>query len=123
MYWSRALPLLACLALAAQGVSAVSPFDGTYQGERLLTSGDPSFCIAKDLVSVTIHGSKLTFTNNMLKTRTIDFLPHADGSFDGITSDIEGDVAVLGGHIGGGVLDVDVSGPQCKYHWHLAKRH
>jgi hypothetical protein len=123
MYRSRAFPLFACVALAARVVSAASPFDGTYTGERVLTSGDPGNCIARDPVSVIIHESKLTFTNKMLQDRTIDFLPRADGSFNGITGDRKGDVAVIGGHIGADVLDADVSGPQCTHHWHLAKQH
>ena len=113
--------LIACLALAAPAF-AENSFDGTYSGERVLTKGDPSGCVAKDTVSVTIHGSQLTFSNSAAKDYTIGFFPQSDGSFGQLSGNIGGDVVDIRGHVGNDVLDADVSGAYCTHHWRLRKQ-
>ena len=111
---------VACFASVCPGVA--ESFDGSYIGERLLTQGDPSACVDKDAVSVTIHGGTLTFTNSTAKNYTISFSPHSDGSFVELSADIGGDVVDIRGRITGGVLDSDVTSAHCVHHWHLVRR-
>jgi hypothetical protein len=98
----RALPLIACMALAVPALGAETSFDGTYAGERVLTKGDPASCVAKDTVSIVIHGDELTFTNSRVKNYTISLSPRADGSFDDLSTDISGVVVAIRGRVGGG---------------------
>ena len=84
---------------ASPGVA--ESFDGSYVGERSLTKGDPSACVDKGSVSVTIHGGTLTFTNSTAKDYTISFSPHADGSFVQLSADIGGAVVDIRGRITG----------------------
>jgi hypothetical protein len=113
-----ALFAIACFATEADMADSV---DGTYVGERVLTKGDPSGCLAQDTVSVTIHGEQLTFTNSAVKDYTISFSPHPDGSFGELSANIGGDVVAIHGRAANGVLDADVAGAHCEYHWHLKK--
>ena len=117
-----ALPLIACIALAVPARGAETSLDGTYTGERVLTKGDPASCVAKDTVSIVIHGDELRFTNSRVKDYTISFSPRADGSFDSLSADISGLVVTIRGHVGGGVLDADVVSTYCSNHWHLEKQ-
>jgi hypothetical protein len=112
--------VVACFASACPG--AAESFDGSYVGERLLTQGDPSVCVDKDSVSVTIHGGELTFTNSTAKNYTISFSPHSDGSFVQLSADIAGTVVDIRGRITAGVLDSDATSAHCVHHWHLEKR-
>ena len=110
------------MALATPAFGAENSYDGTYTGERVLTKGDPAACMAKDPVSVVIHGNQFTFTNSRAKDYTMSFTPQADGSFEQLSA--AGDAVVsIKGHIGAGVLDSDVSTAQCTHHWHLEKQH
>jgi hypothetical protein len=77
----QALPLLACMVLAAQAFGAENSFDGTYTGERVLTKGDPAARGAKSLVSGTINGTVMTVTHDVAKCYAMGFFPKADGSF------------------------------------------
>ena len=74
-----ALSLIAGIALAAPARGAEISFDGTYAGERVLTTGDPAACVSKEAVSIVIHGDELRFTNNKVTDRVIGFSPQADG--------------------------------------------
>lgn len=112
--------MVACSAFTTSGLA--DPFDGSYVGERSLTRGDPSACVDKDAVSVTIHGPTLTFTDSAAKNYTISFYPHSDGSFVELSANIGGDVVDIRGRITGGVLDSDVTSAHCAHHWHLEKR-
>jgi hypothetical protein len=91
-------------------------------GETPRGKGDPSACVAKDAVSVTIHGGTLTFTDSSAKNYTISFSPHSDGSFVELSANIGGAVVDIRGRITGGVLDTDVTSAYCVHHWHLEKR-
>jgi hypothetical protein len=115
-----AMFVVAFLGAASPGVA--QSFDGSYVGERSLTKGDPSACVAKDAVSVTIHGGTLTFTDSSAKNYTISFSPHSDGSFVELSANIGGAVVDIRGRITGGVLDTDVTSAYCVHHWHLEKR-
>lgn len=117
------LPLIACIALAASAFGAEDSFDGTYIGQRVLTKGEPGACVAKDPVSVTIQGDKLTFTNSAAKGYAMGFFPRADGAFGELAGDIGGKVVAIDGTVGAGVLDADVSSAHCTHHWHLKKQH
>ena len=117
------LPLIACIALVVPAFGAETSYDGTYTGERVLTKGDPAVCIAKDPVSVVVHGEMLTFSNSKAKDYTITFAPRTDGSFGQLSANISGLVVHLEGQFGAGVLDSDVSSAACKHHWHLEKQH
>ena len=119
----HALPLIGCVVVAISASGAENSFDGTYTGERLLTKGDAAVCVAKDPVSIVIHGDELTFTNSGVKNYTISFSPRADGSFGELSADVGGVVVVIRGHVGAGVLDSDVRGSQCTHHWHAEKQH
>jgi hypothetical protein len=110
----------ACFASASPGVA--ESFDGSYVGERLLTQGDPSACVDKDAVSVTIHGGALTFTDSAAKNYTISFSLRSDGSFDQLSANVGGAVVDIRGRITSGVLDSDVTSAHCVHHWHLEKR-
>jgi hypothetical protein len=112
--------VVACFGSASPGVA--QSFDGSYVGERSLTKGDPSACVAKDPVSVTIDGGTLTFINSSAKKYTISFSPHSDGSFVQLSANIGGAVVDIRGRIAGGMLDSDVTSAYCVYHWHLEKR-
>ena len=48
--------VIACFGSASLGVA--ESFDGSYVGERSLTRGDPSACVDKDAVSVTVPGGE-----------------------------------------------------------------
>jgi hypothetical protein len=111
------------LALAVPAFGAENSFDGTYTGERVLTAGDPAACVAKDAASSTIKGDELTFTHSAVKDYTIRFSPRADGAFVQLSTDINGEVVDIRGHIGAGVLDADVTSASCAHHWHLEKQH
>jgi len=89
----------------------------------MLTQGDPTACVAKDSVSVTIHEDQLTFTNSGAQNYEISFSPRSDGSFAQLSANIGGDVVDIRGHIGAGVLDADVTSAHCTDHWHLEKQH
>ncbi|HET6237312.1 MAG TPA: hypothetical protein VFE41_20485 [Acetobacteraceae bacterium] len=115
-----AMFVVACFGSASLGVA--ESFDGSYVGERSLTQGDPSACVDKDAVSVTIHGGTLTFTNSTAKSYTMSFSPNSDGSFVQLSADIGGAVVNIRGRITGGVLDSDVTSAHCVHHWHLEKR-
>jgi hypothetical protein len=115
-----AMSVLACFGSASPGVA--ESFDGSYVGERSLTKGDPSACVDKDAVSITIHGGTLTFTDSTAKSYTMSFSPNPDGSFDQLSADIGGTVVNMHGRITGGVLDSDVTSANCVHHWHLEKR-
>ena len=117
-----ALPLIACIALAVPARGGETSFDGTYAGERVLTKGDPTSCVAKDTVSIVIHGDELRFKNSRVKDYTISFSPRADGSFDVLSADISGIVVTIHGHVGAGVLDADVVSAYCTNHWQLEKQ-
>ena len=119
----HALPLIACMALATPAFGAENSYDGTYTGERVLTKGDPAACMAKDPVTIVIHGNQLTFTNSRAKDYTMSFTPEADGTFEQLSANIGGDVVSIKGHVGAGVLDSDVSSEHCTHHWHLEKQH
>src|SRR5215469_337031 len=83
--------LLAMAALGCLGGTRLvmaDAVDGTYTGERVLMQGSPSACVAKDAVSITIHGDQLIFTNSRTKNYTISFHPHPDGSFVQLSADI-----------------------------------
>jgi hypothetical protein len=108
------------IASASHGVA--QSVDGTYVGERLRTKGDPSLCVDKDTVSVTIHDGTLTFTDSTTKDYTMGFSPHSDGSFVQLSGDISGAVVDMCGNIIAGVLDSDVTSADCVHHWHLKKR-
>lgn len=84
--------------------------------------GDPAACVAKDAASATM-GDKLTFTHSAEKGYTISFSPRADGAFVQLSANISGVVVAIRGHIGGGVLDADVTSASCAHHWHLEKPH
>ena len=112
--------IVACFAFASPGVA--ESYDGSYVGERLLTQGDPSACVAKDTVSVAIHGGALTFSDSTAKNYTISFSPHPDGSFVELSANIGGAVVDIRGRIIAGVLDGDVTSAHCTHHWHLEKR-
>jgi hypothetical protein len=116
------LSLLAYIALLVPAVGAENSFDGTYTGERVVTEGDPAACVAKDAVSIVIHGDRLTFTNNTVKGYAIGFSPRTDGSFDELSGDIGGDVVVIRGRVGAHILDSDVISAHCTHHWHLEKQ-
>jgi hypothetical protein len=77
--------------------------------------------VAKDTVSIVIHGDALRFTNSRVKDHTISFSPQADGSFDVLSADISGVVVTIRGQVGAGVLDADVVSAYCTNHWHLEK--
>ena len=79
--------------------------------------------MAKDTVSIVIHGDELRFKNSRVKDYTISFSPRADGSFDVLSADISGIVVTIHGHVGAGVLDADVVSAYCTNHWHLEKQH
>jgi hypothetical protein len=85
--------------------------------------GDPAACVAKDAASATIQGDKLTFTHSAEKGYTISFSPRADGAFVQLSANISGVVVAIRGHIGGEVLDADVTSASCAHHWHLEKPH
>jgi hypothetical protein len=112
--------VIAFFASTNPGVSET--FDGSYAGERLLTQGDPSSCVNKDAVSVTIHGGTLTFTDSAAKNYTIGISLRSDGSFVQLSSSIGGAVVDIRGRITSGVLDSDVTSAHCVHHWHLEKR-
>jgi hypothetical protein len=101
---------------------AENPFDGTYTGERVLTAGDPAACVAMESVSIDIHGEQLTLTNNTVKDHAVGFFPRADGSFGELSATLGGNVVVIRGHVGDGVLDSDVISAHCTHHWHLKKQ-
>jgi hypothetical protein len=115
-----AMFVVACFGSISPGVA--ESFDGSYVGERSLTKGDPSACVDKDAVSVTIHDGTLTFTDSSAKNYTISFSPHSDGSFAEQSANIGGAVVDIRGRITGGVLDSDVTSAYCVHHWHLEKR-
>ena len=119
----NALPLIACIVLAVPAFGAGNSFDGTYTGERVLTKGDPAICVAKDPVSVVIHGDVLTATTSEVTNNRITFSPRPDGSFGQISSDQGGRIGSVRGHVGAGVLDADVMKSHCTHHWHLKKEH
>jgi hypothetical protein len=64
-----------CLTVAGSpALGAEHTFDGDYSGKRVLTKGLAGLdCPAEDVVSVTIHGETLTFTNSALKKFTQPF--------------------------------------------------
>jgi hypothetical protein len=117
------LPMIACIALTVPAFAADTSFDGTYIGQRVLTKGEPGACVAKDPVSITVQGDKLTFTDSAAKGYAIGFSPQADGAFGELVADIGGKAVAIDGRVGAGVLDADVTSANCTHHWHLEKQH
>ena len=115
------LPLIAAVAAIPSKASG-DAFDGTYEGVRVLTKGDPSSCIQQENVSVIIAPGTLTFTDSKLKNFTMGFNPHPDGSFNQFHVDVGGSVVDIHGRVVGNVLDADVTNAPCEHHWHLEKR-
>lgn len=118
----RVLSLTACIALAVRAFGAEN-YDGTYKGERVLTKGENGACVAKDPVTIVIHGDELTFTDSRVQDYTMSFTPEADGSFEQLSTTGSDAAVSIRGHIGGGVLDADVNRDQCAHHWHAEKQH
>ena len=88
----------------------------------MLTKGYPAECTAQDPVSVTIKGDELTFTDSAAKNYTISFSPRPDGTFGQLSANIGGMVVAIRGHVGGGVLDAEVTSSTCEHHWHLDRK-
>lgn len=115
-----ALSLIACMALAAPAFA--DSINGTYVGERVLTRGSPVACVPKDPVTVVIQNDTLTITNSRMKNYGLGFSPRPDGSFVQLATDMGGEVVDINGRVAGGVLDADVTGPNCSHHWHLLRK-
>jgi hypothetical protein len=109
------------LAVVGPALRAENEFDGVYTGKRVLTKGSGPTCPTEEDVSVTIHGATLTFTNSALRNFAMGFVPHPDGSFGEIYTDIGGASVLIRGRIVGDVLDADVSDGPCEHHWHLTR--
>lgn len=118
--YRHALSLIACMTLAAPAFA--DPLDGTYIGERVLIMGDPTGCVLKDPVSVTIKGNALTFSDSQTKGYTISITPDPDGFIGQLASDEAGKIVQLRGHLEKDELDGDVIGPICSHHWHLVRK-
>jgi hypothetical protein len=109
------------LAVVEPALRAENEFDGVYTGKRVLTKGSGPTCPTEEDVSVTIYGATLTFTNSALRNFAMGFVPHPDGSFGEIYTDIGGASVLIRGRIVGDVLDADVSDGPCEHHWHLTR--
>jgi len=97
-------------------------FRGTYTGTRALTKGS-NLCPTSEAVSTTIYGEALTFTDGDHRNFAIGFSPRADGTFSQITVGAGGGAVFISGRIADNIIDADVSGGPCEYHWHLTKEH
>jgi hypothetical protein len=111
---------LICLAGSGPTLGA-DTFGGTYIGTRVLTKGSDPVCPAREPVSTTIYSEALTFTDGSHRNFAIGFTPRADGTFSQITVGAEGGAVLISGRIADGIIDADVSGGPCEYHWHLTK--
>ena len=63
----------------------------------------------------------LTFTNMRLKSFSIGFDPHQDGSFNESSPGDQGAFVTIQGRIVGDVIEADVDDGVCEHHWHLVR--
>ena len=117
------LSVMACIVIAGPALGATNSYDGTYSGERSLTTGETPYCAGRESVSVVITGSTLKFTNSEWRDLSMRFNPRADGSFGGALEDPGGHVVDVRGEATGTAIDADVlnDGTGCGHHWHLEK--
>ena len=117
------LSVMACIVVAGPALGATNSYDGTYSGERSVTTGATPYCAGRESVSVVITGSTLKFTNSEWRDLPMRFDPRPDGSFDGAFEDPSGHVVAVRGEATGTALDADVRnyGSGCEHHWHLTK--
>ena len=117
------LSVMACIVIACPTLGATNSYDGTYSGERSVTTGAAPYCAERESVSVIITGSTLKFTNSEWRDLLIRFNLQADGSFGGALEDPAGHVVDVQGEATGTAIDADVLnyGTGCGHHWHLEK--
>jgi hypothetical protein len=115
---------LTCLAIAGAALAASSQFDGVYLGTRTPTRGSTPPCSPREMVSVTIAGNVLHFTNSKLQNFGLEFDPNTDGSFDTDYVDDGGATVDIRGRVAKGILDAHVVNyaTSCEYDWHLEKQ-
>jgi hypothetical protein len=100
---------------------AESEFDGAYTGKRVLAKGSSQTCPTGVPVSAVVRGGALTFTDMTLKSFSIGFDPHPDGSFNEIAGGDQGVLVTIHGRIVGDAIEADVDDGVCEHHWHLVR--
>ena len=117
------LSVMACIVIAGPALGATNSYDGTYSGERSVTTGATPYCAGRESVTVVITGSTLKFTNSEWRDLSMRFNPQPDGSFGGALEDPGGHVVDVRGEATGTAIDADVLnyGTGCGHHWHLEK--
>ena len=125
---SRCLRLMISGLCVMAGLDVVDPawgyenkFDGAYTGKRVLTKGSDQTCPTEVTVSATVRDGALTFTNMRLKSFSVGFDPHPDGSFNEITAGDQGAFVTIHGRIVGDAIEADVDDGVCEHHWHLVR--
>jgi hypothetical protein len=100
---------------------AENKFDGAYIGKRVLTKDSDHTCPDTGTVSAIVRGESLTFTNSRLRSFSIGFEPHRDGSFSQISADDGGAFVSIKGRIVGNAIEADVADGTCEHHWHVVR--
>jgi hypothetical protein len=122
----RVMPMLATLVTAvvfAGAANGANQFDGSYSGMRTTTRGGPPYCpTAQMRISTVVSNGQFSLSYSGVVS--VPATVAADGSFSGSAQYKYGPTtsqAKLNGRIASNVLNAELEGGYCTYHYSLNK--